>query len=277
MGDGDGLWESLWSGARDAWPEVFVSFEDFVSHVQSCGHSAPDLSPSIANDLYLAFACARGEAAALRHFEGVLLPAVDGVAVRLGRRGVEPEEARQAVRVRLFAGEAPRIGEYRGRGSLRAWLRVVATRTLLNLTDSKKDRPHEDVEHLTLLAAGADPELEYMQRAYSALFREALARAARLLETRERAVLRLSLVQGMSIDTLGELYGVHRATAARWIQGAHRKLCAGVRETLCEQVRDDDVESVLRVVSTCLDTSLDQYLATHAHDQAEAPGKPEAG
>jgi RNA polymerase sigma-70 factor (ECF subfamily) len=269
----------LWGEARRAWPNLRVSFDDFVAHVQAIGHPWDGMTPEIAADIYLVTGCLLRDAAALEAFDRSFLPMVDAITARLGRRGVDSDEARQAVRVRLFAGDSPRIREYHGKGSLRGWLRVVATRTLLNLTEARKDRAHGDVDHLVLLACDADPEMEYMKRAYAAVFREALAQAAKSLETRERALLRLALIDGLGIDALADLYGVHRSTAARWIQSAHQTLVARVRSILRSKMslRDAELESVLRIVSVGLDTSLGHYLATQTDTVLEDPESNDPG
>src|SRR5262249_11180137 len=79
-------------------------------------------------DLYLAFACAAGDASALRAFAAQLASA--GAAVR----GVDAspafvDEVLQRLQTRVLvaeAGSAPRILEDAGRGPLENWLRAGA-------------------------------------------------------------------------------------------------------------------------------------------------------
>lgn len=50
--------------------------------------------------------------------------------------------------------------------------------------------------------------------------KHAIEDAAAELAPRDRALLRLHLVERASIDDIAALYRVHRATVARWIQSA---------------------------------------------------------
>jgi RNA polymerase sigma-70 factor (ECF subfamily) len=267
MSDEVAHWRVLWEQGRLAWPSVFVSMEDYVAHVQACGHTAASVPPQVASDLYIAAGCLLKDQAALSAFEGSLLPMVDIIASQLRKRGVDPDEARQVVRVRLFAGDSPKIAEYRGKGTLRGWLRVVATRSLLNLTASQKERTQDDLSQLALLTSGSDPELEYIKRAFASVFREALAEASQSLDTRERALLRLALIEGLGLEVLGTMFGVHQSTAGRWIQQAHRKLSSRLRASLRKRMhlQDAELDSVLRVASLDLDTTLGRYFASQTH------------
>jgi RNA polymerase sigma-70 factor (ECF subfamily) len=48
------------------------------------------------------------------------------------------------------------------------------------------------------------------------------------LAPRDRMVLRLYLLRGDNIDAIGKIYGVHRATVARWIVAAQRSIVNAV-------------------------------------------------
>jgi RNA polymerase sigma-70 factor (ECF subfamily) len=70
-------------------------------------------------------------------------------------------------------------------------------------------------------------------------------------------VLRYQLVDGWSIDRVGELYGVHRATAARWITTARDELGALIRTEVGTQlgITPTEVDSIIRLVQTRLEIS----------------------
>ena len=150
------------------------------------------------------------------------------VALRRVAGSVAPDEVKQLVRHRLFVGPpggAPKILEYAGRGRLRTWVRVAATRIALNLVESNgRERPLDNDAIAHLIGAGEDPELGYLKRRYAAEFRAAFGEAFNALETRDRNLLRYAFGEGLSVDAVGALYGVHRATAARWITKAHGSL-----------------------------------------------------
>ena len=71
-----------------------------------------------------------------------------------------------------------------GKGELRSWLRVTATREGLKRLRGR--RPVDGDEVLVARSTGDDPELSYMKEVYRAAFREAFAAAISALEPRER-------------------------------------------------------------------------------------------
>ena len=79
-------------------------------------------------------------------------------------------------------------------------------------------------------------------------FKEALAS----LTSRERNLLRYHFLEGMSIDRIGALYGVHRATAARWIQGARENLCERTRTNMCKRISlsEEGFERILGLIES---------------------------
>jgi len=61
---------------------------------------------------------------------------------------------------------------------------------------------------------------------------------------------------------VGKLYGVHRATAARWLSDAREALGALIRAELAARLRiaTEDVDSIVRLVQSRVDMSLDRLL-----------------
>lgn len=81
---------------------------------------------------------------------------------------------------------------------------------------------------------------------------------------RERNLLRQSVLDGLSIDALGELYSVHRSTVARWIERARKRLL----ELTAASLRDDlklptaDLASMMRMSDSQLHVSLSRVFAS---------------
>ena len=67
----------------------------------------------------------------------------------------------------------------------------------------------------------------------------------------------MSYLEGASIDALGALYKVHRATAARWLGRAREQLLSNTRGALSEQLglADDELSSVMRLIHSRLEVS----------------------
>jgi RNA polymerase sigma-70 factor (ECF subfamily) len=218
--------------------------------------------------LYLACACSRGDAAALAAFERAYFGEVEIAAAQVGRGTLGVDELKQILRNKLFVadeGASPKITDYSGRGDLRGWVRIVALRTALNLKNRAKREVAIDAEDLTgILGTSADPEIEYLRKVYAEELRAAFAQAFRELEDRERALLRYALADGLTVDAIGALFSVHRATAARWVSKAHERLVRAVKRALGERLGagHKDYGSVLRALGSQLHVTLDRYLAT---------------
>ena len=261
---------SLWRAARAEWPTVDVDAADFAAYVgererEGVGDvDAKGADPARAGDLYLACACARGDAAALAAFEEAYFPEIDLAARRVGGTAPPADELRQILRHRFFVAEAdarPKIVEYTGRGALRVWVRIAAMRTALNLAVKEAREVALESDALAILVgAGDDPELTYMKRVYTDAFKSAFAGAFAELASRERNLLRYAFGKSLTVDAIGALYGVHRATAARWVAQAHARLVEKMCGRLAALIGKKDLSSVLGLLDSRLQITLDRYL-----------------
>jgi len=107
--------------------------------------------------------------------------------------------------------------------------------------------------------AAIDPLLAALKSRYRDEFRDAFAETAAVLTDRERTLLRYRFLDGLSIDEIGVLYRVHRATVARWLAATRETLFEGTRTRLMSRlaVSDSEVDSVLRLIDSQLDASLE--------------------
>ncbi len=254
-----------WRAGEAAWPGVTIALDRFAAHLATLGEPGP-----FASDLYLAAACLAGDAAALAALDREVLGTARGAIAAIDASPAFVDEALQRLRASLIVGDgAPRLASYRGRGSLRAWVGVAGARAALMMRRSQlraREVPLDDDDDAwTGALAGIttnDPELELVKRAYSNAFTTALRDAAAALEARERAVLRMSFVDALSIDEIGGVYAVHRATAARWIQRACETLFAETRKLLVERLAlsGTELDRMTALVRSQLDVSLSQLL-----------------
>jgi RNA polymerase sigma-70 factor, ECF subfamily len=241
---------------RAAHPGVVVDTDAFERHLQAVGAA----DPAHAADLYLAFAAARGSEAALARFDRMFLSEVGTFIARFDASAAFADEVRQLVAERLCVGPSPRLFEYAGRGPLRGFVRVAAVRTAIDLLRRRDELPLPDVERgaAPREAAPLDPELALVkarhQRDYVAALKAALAR----LTPKERNLLRMHFADQLSIDRIGVVYRVHRATAARWVQAAQARLLEETFAELRERLALDGAElaSLTAVVHSQLDVTL---------------------
>jgi RNA polymerase sigma-70 factor (ECF subfamily) len=246
---------ALHATGRAGWPAIDVPFEDFAAYV-----AARDPAPEHAASLYLACACARGDAAAVAALDGAYFDGVRAAIGRVARSASAADEAVQLLREKLFVTDGSRergIAGYAGRGDLRGWLRVAATRVALGMLRGRRP-DHDDAELDRIATAGPDPEMAVLRQRYAAQANEAIRTAFAALDPRERNLLRQHFVDGLGIDELGRLYGVHRATAARWLEKARETLEKRTRARLAKElaVSAETLDSIVRMLHSDLHISL---------------------
>ncbi|NVJ18583.1 sigma-70 family RNA polymerase sigma factor [Myxococcus sp. AM010] len=264
-------WEPRLAGlleeALRAWPGLAVAPEDFLRWlVARLPAAGPDAEAPRVADLYLVFACTRGDTVALRRFEQHYVPELEAALVRLRLSHTQRDELRQELRQKLLVSEdgaAPRIGLYGGRGALRHWVRAVATREGLMLL--RKSTPEVGVDEElfdTFPAAAEDVELQQARREYQAEFKRAFEEALASLEPGERNLLRRHFIDGLSTPQLAALHGLHRVSMFRRLRQTCEALVERTRKLLLERLPVSELElaSLNRLIRSHLDISLERLL-----------------
>jgi len=251
--------------AKAAWPELGIDDDTFAAYLAARVPEA-EIDAARIEDLAAAFGCVGGGDRGLAIVEQRYFRDVDAALGKMGLDGDRIAEVKQGLRRVLFVGDEespPRIAEYRGTGPLSAWLRVTAMRAALKLLRKEgREKPLSDDAVLEAKSSADDPELAYMKAAYRAAFKEAFQEALDSLLPKERMILKQQIVDGLSIDELGTLYQIHRATAARHVASAREKLLSRTRRTfmLKARISSDECESIMRLVRSQLDVSLHRRL-----------------
>jgi RNA polymerase sigma-70 factor (ECF subfamily) len=254
---------AAYEAGQRAWPGIALGAEDFERHLAAVmPRGAQDSRELHAADLFLACACARGDARAIDLFStGVLAMVVPPAIARISTSPVFVEELMQSLREVLLVARADapaRIAEYRGTGPLAGWVRISAVRAAIRMKTREQRMTPADERDLRAIAPAIGPELEYLTGRYRPIVAEALREAMSALPERDRSALRAHYVDGMSIDDLGARHGVHRATAARWIAAARARLLQATRRRVAERVRGDtaEVDSLMQLVASQLELSM---------------------
>ena len=250
-----------WIRAREAYPDLPDERDAFLAFAAT-RTSVTDLDGRHVEDLYLAWACDRGDATALAAFEREIVPAL----VRALARFPDRHEVVQVLRTRMLVGDGDRrgIAAYDGRAPLATWLRVCATRIGLREQARARRAEAQHDRELDQLAPGVpDPELAYLKRLYGASFRAAFDGAVTSLAPRERNLLRLAVLDGLGIDQLAAIFHIHRSTAARRLEQARAALVAATRGRMRVElgVSESQLESILRVLHGLSELTLRQALA----------------
>jgi RNA polymerase sigma-70 factor, ECF subfamily len=109
------------------------------------------------------------------------------------------------------------------------------------------------------LPSGAeDPEMAYIQMTHKREMQEAFREALASLTSKERNLLRYYFLDGMTVEKIGALYGVHHATAARWVQRARENLCAQTRVFACKRISlsEEGFERILGLIESQIQVQL---------------------
>jgi RNA polymerase sigma-70 factor (ECF subfamily) len=254
---------SMVAAALAAWPGLSVTAEHFVAYAAD---RVENVNSVRAADLYLAACCAAGDARAIGFFDSRFIEEIDPALSRLNLRPGQTDEVKQILREQLLVGRPPdgaKIAEYTGRGDLRSWVRVSAVRAALKLgRKGKREVLADDEAILEARSTEHDPELLHIKAVYRQAFKAAFQTALDSLSDKDRLLLRQHVVDGLSIDELGALHRVHRATAARWVAKVKETLLLRTREKFMGQVRVGraECESIMRLVESQLDLSLKRRL-----------------
>jgi RNA polymerase sigma-70 factor, ECF subfamily len=270
--DADALaWTAFLARARAVWPTVELdetALREFITARLDGDELGTALASTYATDLALAAACAAGEPTAHAAFDAILVE-VDAAGATTNATKDLVTEVKQLLRVQLLVakdGKPAGITGYRGKGPLRGWVRITATRELIR--HKKKQAREQPIERSLEEAIGGstdakgDPLLEQLKAEYRSEFALALRQAIADLTPEDRTLLQQQIVEGLSIDEVGAAYGVHRATAARWYNRARAALVAATHKRLAERLKMpvDQIESVIRLVQSRLDASVIRYL-----------------
>lgn len=266
-GGGD-PWSDSWIRARKAWPAFAIERDRFVTYLQARLPPEQDaarwLATAHVEDLYLACACVDQIPAAINAFDRIHLRRVGHTLTRLGIPAHLADEVQQLLRHSLLIREGetePRLSRYSGSGPLAGWLHITAVREASHLTrKGSRDVASETIN----LSDGMvmDLETEYIKQHYRREFTEAFAEVLQSLPVRDQTILRLQIVEKMSIEQISAMFRIHRTTLWRWIGRIHEELLRRTRHVLAERLRVSEAEfdTILRLIKSQLFLTLEGKL-----------------
>ena len=246
-----------------SWPDLALDdavLAALADHLSALARAEPDPRAALARihaaDVCLAFACARGEPAALAALEAGCLRDLVAPLRRMHLDEPAIAETIQALRDQQLVGGAPGILGYSGRGPLRAWLRSVAIR--IALRDREQQGRWAALDADASPPAGDDLELAYMKKQYGAAFERAFAAAFADLEVEARLLLKQRFGHRVGVVELGKLYGVNPGTISRRVAAARERLVGATRGRMVADlgVASGELSSILRLIESQIDLSL---------------------
>jgi RNA polymerase sigma-70 factor (ECF subfamily) len=236
--------------------------QTFAAHLSTL-EVAPPTSGAQSADLYIAAACATGDQRAIARFDAQYLTAVDRYVRRIPLDADMVAELRQQLRLLILLGPQPGICKYRGTGALIAWVRIIAVRAALELARRERSSRALDDQALdTLVASDLSPEVQAVKGRYRERMQTALRQVLSTMDDREKTLLRLHFLDGASVEAIGRIYGVHRATAARWLVALRKQILRRVREALALPAgsTSSELRSLLRLLEGEIELSLRRLL-----------------
>jgi RNA polymerase sigma-70 factor, ECF subfamily len=220
-----------------------------------------DLS-TLHTDLFLACASLEGVPGARELLEAHAMADAPKAVRRVAREDDLIEEVVADLRLALLSpigDKAPLLTRYQGRGPLKSFVLVLATRRALDRKRRQREVLTDRADLGVLSGSSVDGgERQRLEAEFLAVFKKHLDR----LPPRERSVLREHVVKGVSLDTLARTHGAHRATVARWIASAKQAVFDATRAELSERKSwgSATFQSFARHAAVDMDATLSTFL-----------------
>lgn len=228
------------AAGKRRFPSVVWTFEYFA------GRCALHPELMFPDDFFWALACAERNTAALAAFEADIMPSVPNYLRPLRMLPDAVEDFLQDFRIQLLYSATPLVARFSGKGPLRPWVRTTATRAAIRfqMSTGRGRQMREGEDTLAKLADPAAREaIGAMLESHKDQLKAAFEEAIDALDQQERVILRMYVLEGVNIDGIGKLYGVHRATVARWIVAIRSKLLSFVHLQLGVRLKVSAIEA----------------------------------
>jgi RNA polymerase sigma-70 factor (ECF subfamily) len=218
--------------------------------------------------MYLTAACLGNVPGAVDTFAQRHGPTIRAVVTRL-LGGADARDVEQRLFDKLVVGTAevrPRLVTYVGRAPLDRWLGVTARREAISWLRENRAvaQAHADAAAEPGPNIEIHPELAFLRDRYREEFERALKDALTRVTERERIILRMHLVNGLSIEKVGKMLGVSQSTVSRWLASARETLHGDIKTNLGNRlgVTSAQLASLARLVASHLELGLSQALET---------------
>ncbi len=257
----------LLAQARAAWPKIEIQEDRFVQflaeRIPSGAEPLAVLEKLPASDLLVAWGCTQGLSPALEAFGRLTAPVMNQLVRRARMFGIDSEEFRQELGVRLFVKDSSKrgfISTYSGRGPLGAWFRVIAARFLADEIERQAPAANRwtNSEMWVEQVGDIDIEKSVLRGELRGPFQQAVNEAAEKLTSQERMLLQQYYTHHVGIDGLAKILGVHRSNASRAIVRARAQFLSVVKQRLGQQLKlgSKDLDSIVRLFRSDLTISL---------------------
>jgi len=266
IGERDAMDEALavlCGRGRAAHPQLAVDALVFAAHLGRCGAEVgAGAGDTHAEDLYICCAALLGDEVAVRTLRESHRPVLAGYLRPLDPSPDLLDEVEQRLWDAALIGSngAPaKLASYAGRGPLAAWLGVAGQRIALMMRRSEAAAKRA-LDNVALQSdrALADPELAFLKENLREPFQRAIIDALKTLDDRQRMIYSLHVIDGLTVERIGAMYGVSHSTVSRWMANARAAVIAEARRLLRDEMEipADEFDSLARLLSSQLDLSV---------------------
>lgn len=265
------------------YPTISLGLEEFKGRVEqilaaeclSSGDPGDRPRPGMSlenlhvEDLFLALACSNGDRIAWEYFADEYLPVARRCAELACRHLSQSQDLAQELVTRMLE-DRRRFAGYNGRGSLAAWVRVAVSHAAIDqFRRNRRQVSIEEAEETGHAAAllpagpGALEPAERLDARWGPVLLAVLVEEIRRLLPRDRLLLSLYYAQDVPLRTIGRQFGVHEATASRWLDRLRRDLRKRIEREMKRRhgIRAAELESLWRWVSDDTDFSLREAIS----------------
>lgn len=262
----DVVLEVAYESGAERWPRLALSRERFGSYLGARMklEQLMALSQEEGAELYLLAACHADMPEAVRAVDMTYFEEVPLALARFGLPEATVRDIQQSLRARLLVKDQrdALLHRYVGGGSLRGLIRVSACRMAIT---TLRDQKRQDLDSESLSQAvdlSDSPELSVLKARYRSEFKEAFEVSLAQLSVRERNLLRLHIVEGVTLAQLAKTYRADRSTVVRWLSRARTAVFDHTMQTLTRQLSlpAEDLRGLLSLVQSQLDLSLPRLL-----------------
>ena len=254
--------------------------QPFAEAVAARVEGEPDVAEAVGRlalpDIYLVTAVLAGNRAAVHAFEKLVRDETTRAVVRLGKNAPAAEDVVQELLFKLLVRQddqqTAKLSAFGGHGALHAWIRVAAVRAAISLTRRKHENLVDD-EALAAVADDTDDQaLAFLKSSYRAEFKRAFEATLADMPRRARTLLRLQIIDHLTLEEIGAFYQVSRATAARWLADARTSLVAGTQQRLVASlsISSTELSELMKLVASSLYSTLPRLLR-HTQTAKESP------
>ncbi len=206
-------------------------------------------------DLFLALACSRDDRIAWEYFAEEYVPVLRRFASKACRIRGDSEDLAQEITTKMLA-EKSRLAGYNGRCSLAGWLRVAVSHAAIDRVRRRRSETSlENVDECQASLAHVNhnrrKEGEDIDSRWGPALSHIMNDTMLRLSARDRLVLNLYYLRGVPLRIIGRQFGIHEATASRWLEGLRKEIRKQVERELKKKhgMRAGEMRSLWKWIS----------------------------